>query len=466
MTNTHHLQKQISPNRPPFSLVGLWVILRSPKTFIASTIALISVLLAAIIIPQQPADFGAPGEFVVWVSNLPLFYQRAFQWFNVPGLFRIYHSVWLWLPAAWLTLVSLILLADTLPATWQRLQNKGDVLLQPMPHPLSTVQHKTIRLMAPQSAAESTATAPALAELKENLAAQGFELLPTADEQSLVAVQSRWFWSGPTLAALGVILIVLGGVVQNIWGAVDQTLLAPEVKTEARFAGQLLKVNRFTPVTGTDGKLLGGAIELATNSGRTVTWQLYKPYRLNGWWVIPTKVQPVAQVSFTEGETTEQSTLIFEDPNRPLTFAHSPRNLSLELRYIATEAGPDYQLRITNVTDPAFANAEVIQQGAMFIIPNLNITGQVIIHNKVLLRAYKLPGLPALLLGSIILLLALVQLPLPRPGIVRLTGVTKGRGSKIEAEVETLGYSLLLEKTINNTLTLAAEDKPDEQRNE
>ncbi|MFQ5578854.1 MAG: hypothetical protein ACE5G8_17895, partial [Anaerolineae bacterium] len=248
-----------------------------------------------------------------------------------------------------------------------------------------------------------------------------------------------WRWSGPALQVTGMLLVIAGVVVQSLWGQVEEkSLPLAAAAAPTGIAGQEVRLKTFDPVPDTTGNLLGGAVAVKLQDGPTVVWQLYRPYRLNGWWVIPTTAGAVAHVSFVQGQTVQKLDLAFGNPAKPARFVHSPANLTFELRYRATYRGPAYRLRVIDGPDGGPGDVKVQQQGHTFLVEGANLRGEVAVDDRLRLRAYHLPGLAPLAMGGLLFLLGAVQGVWPPPGIIRLAVVTKGRGSRIEAEIESL----------------------------
>jgi len=143
----------------------------------------------------------------------------------------------------------------------------------------------------------------------------------------------------------------------------------------------------------------------------------------------------------------EQLTMVFEDPSRPLVVAYSPQEISLELRYRIENNQPAYRLSVRAQNNTH--NIKVTQDGESFNIPDLGITGKVTLQNKFRLRAYKLPGLFVFILGALFLLAGAIQFLLPAPIFIYIKTVTKGRGSRIEANIEGLASEAYLQKTLS-----------------
>ncbi len=440
MTATNNKPNSVPP-RQLFSPASLWQRLRSPETFIGSLLALAGSLLLAVMVPQQPADLTMPGDFVVWLSNLPQFYQQSFQTLNRLGLFQVYQTVWFRLPMAVVTLSTLIILADYLPATWQRLRAPHTPPPEAIPHPLSRFVRKTLRLTAPQSANKSTSAAVPLAELRANLQADGFTVLPDASTGSVTATRHLWRWAGPALVAAGLLTTIAGGVVQTIWGQSAEGLLTTQAETPVLLAGKSFRLTGIS-FDGNTPETAGPGIAHLSINRNSQSRQLQRPYRFEGWWFVPVTAQAIARVTFVKGDTAQNIDLVFKAANRSVRFVYAPENLLFELRQTAANK-PAYSLKILN--NDAM---RITQNSENFVINGLDMRGQVTIKNRLLVRGFRLPGLALMLPGGLLMLVGLIVLTLPPPVIIRLTVITKGRGSRIKAEAETLGRHARVEEMV------------------
>lgn len=403
----------------------IWKNLQHPKLFGALLLILVAEGALALVIPQRPEPITEPGQFVVWVSSLPPFLQQSYQFFDGLRLFSLFHSLWVWLPAAALMLITLIALADVLPATIHWLNPTTGNL---PPHPLQSTATRQLRITAPQNPGEATATAPTMDALRDTLAAAKFTVANRTDTE-LLAVRHPRAWLAPALALGGLVLLIVGLAVQTIWGNSQQILLAND-SAPATFIGQTVKITGFSPGEN------GGGTLTATADGQPVEWQMGRWQRWRGWWVAPPKAQPLAKITFNDGDTTENMTLIFDDIRRPLVFTYAPRQQSLELRYTIAGGHGDYRLRVRDTQNATIETA--VQHGQSFALPGMGITGEIVIQDKFLLRAYRLPGIAPLALGALLLVLGAAGWFFGGAAVVRLTAVTKGRGSRVDIAVHTL----------------------------
>lgn len=408
------------------TIARVWKALQHPKLFGALILILAVEGVLALVIPQRPEPITEPGQFVVWVSSLPPFLQQGYQFFDGLRLFSLFHSLWVWLPAAALMLISLIALADFLPATLQRMR---PTTAPTRPHPAGKTATRQLRIAAPQNPGKATATAPTMDALRDMLAAAKFTIARRTDTE-LLAVRHPWAWLAPALALGGVVLLIVALAVQTIWGNSRQVLLATG-GAPATFIGQTVQISGFSPDAGGRGTLSVIA------DGQPAEWQMGRWQRRRGWWVAPPKAQPLAKITFNDGDTTENLTLVFDDISRPLVFSYAPRGQSLELRYITANGRGDYRLSVRDAQNTPIESA--VQRGQSFSLPQAGITGEISIQDRFLLRAYRLPGVLPGALGALLVLFGAVGWIFGAPAIVRLTAVTKGRGSRVDAFIETQG---------------------------
>ncbi len=420
-------------------------ILQSPKLFGALVAVLLIDGLLALVIPQQPAAVNTPGAFVVWVSNLPPLFRQGYEYFNRLGLFAIFRSLWFWLPAALITWMSLLELAEVIPAARIRLRPPHPAAPIPPPHPHGAVYQKTIRLAAPKDSGEATVSAPMLAALANTLRKTGFKV--AQDGAIVVATRRQWGWLRPIALTLGVVLLITGIALQTIFGDTAQILLT-EHSAPATFIGHTFSAAEFLPHSGANQQLVGGTVQLQLDDGTPQAWSLNRWQLIDGWWLLPPKPRPTAKITFNNKDTSETLTRTFDTVDKPLIFTYTPQKQTLELRYTAD----GYQL---STQDADTGKTEIaVRNGETFSLPQLGVSGTVIITNRFLLQAYRLPGLLPMALGALMLLFGGIQFLRPAPVTVWLNVVVKGRGSRIDATIETLGSAASAEKIAAELLTL------------
>lgn len=420
---THHLP----------SITSIWLFLRSPGIFGAVVGLTFLAALLSIIIPQRPATVGdSPNNFIIWVSSLPPFFRQNIQFFETTGLFNIYQTVWFWLPAALLTLVCLIILADSIGPTRQRLKPATPEQLL-VPHPLSRYRAQTIRLNAPQDAAQGTSAAAPLTEMKGALQANGYRI-SAATETQVIATRNPGRWSGPVWLATGLLLLLSGAMLQSVGGQSSGVMLSAKNSAPAMLAGQPVRLEAFLPQGDRAGNLTGGEVMLAFGKETPIQQMLYRPFYRQGWWILPARLQPQARVIFALKQDAEEIDLVFQSPNKPVQFKHTTQDLIFTLFYKVEDGKSDYRLTVVN-SKPG-APILVAKNNTKFAIADLDLNGNIFVEDRVLVRAAKLPGLPFFLLGIAMLLTGLILMLLPKPALIRLDVVTKGRGSRINITTE------------------------------
>lgn len=448
--------------RQLISVTSFWFIHRSPVIFGLACLLLVVIFFLTATIPQQPTEFTQPSDFVVWVSNLPPFYRQAYLPLDALGFFNLYQSAWFWLPTAWLTLICLTILGDYFLPTLQRCWKPEKNLKDRYHHPFSHYQEKTILLNAPQNTNESTNTAKPLTELQQQLLGAGYKLIAVNPEEGIIASRLAWRWLIPPLVIIGILLVILGGIIQFLGGESTTVLLSPNSVIQTTFTNDGLKLNTLYPTIDATGNILGGTIALSMGTEEDFTWHLHRPYRQNGWWVIPAKIEPAARITFKEGEEFDVTQLVFTNATKPIYFGYSPQNLQMILHYYAGqnergESQPTYRLSIVNLPQEPI---EITQSTQTFAIPGLNLEGQIVFEDKLRLNAYKLPGLIPFVSGGLIFIISMILLILQPPVIIELNTITKGRGGRIEVLIETLGYTTATQDILDNLLVLETEDTP------
>jgi hypothetical protein len=104
----------------------------------------------------------------------------------------------------------------------------------------------------------------------------------------------------------------------------------------------------------------------------------------------------------------------------------------------------------------------LIQNGSDFAITDTELAGRITIEQRLLLRAYRLPGLIFMVSGLIVLLGGIVLLALPPAGIIWLNTISKGRGSWVEAEAVVLNTLPPCVDPLTTHLVLPSEEVVDE----
>jgi len=431
-------ERRASSTRQLLSLAYFWSIFRAPETFILVLILLAAVLSLALIIPQQPSELtNASGDEIEseWIVTLPPFYQRTAPILTALGFFRLFETAWFWLPLAFLVLVSLVVLADYAPLIWHRLHQGGGQRPEPQPHPFNWSLSDIIQVPAPSEANKSAASGSPLTYLQGQLEQKGYRIQVTHDEQQLVVTRFSYRWGAPILVMAGILLILIGLVIQALWGSRQVLDLSITDQNIGLLDDQRIRVQTFRPTLDPFQHLVGGEVTLLINGEESLTWQLYHPYRFEDWWIIPGGIQPGAQIDLSQNRgPIETIRPVFPNEIQPAYFIYREQNLRFALHYRATLDGPDYLLTLPRQPN----GPEINQSGRTFTVPALNLVGRASIKETLRLRAYHLPGLGPILGGIIMATLGLVLLSLSSPSVMWLTLVTKGRGSRIDVVAETL----------------------------
>ncbi len=440
MTLAHDEQHPPSPIRQLFSLDILWFFIRSPEVLALSLFIFGSVLAISIIVPQQPylLNESDANQFIVWSPNLSPFYRSFFYIFENLGWFRIYYTIWFWLPFAWLVFVSLIVLGDQGLAILARLRFDPGTLPSDLPPHTSIHQIKHIhRLVAPKNSSMSADAEETMSQLKQYLQTTHYYVYEPETEYTLLAVRYVWRWTRPLLLLGGFLVISFGVIWQFLWGARDElVILTEQVSPRSFIDEQLISVKKFYPQADRVGRVVGGEIEMELN-GQEMTWYLHHPHRYQGWWVIANQVQHTVRVQFiAEGIEIPPLDLIFFEATEKRPFAYPAKGLTFMMEYIVSEQGGDYRLRIIQATDINDLNVPVVQDGQNFLIPQFGLQGQVTLEDRLFFQAYRLSGFIFILIGLILFAIGLLLFIILPPSIVWFKIVSKGRGSWIEVEAD------------------------------
>lgn len=397
------------------------------------------VLLAGILIPQQPTDFTTPSEFVIWASGLPAIYKPFIQIITVSGLSRLVSTLWLWAPLALLTLVLLVSLGEHIPGAWQRLRRKPEDKVKPGRHPLRQRQQTTSRIDAPSNPSDPASAEDTLTHLEKNLGELGFQTTRMDTPPGLQAERHVIAWAGSSLFLLSWLIILASLIICFIWGERQQVVLSTgNDASRLQLGTQTLFLDSFTPAQSTHVNL-DGRLVLVDGATRLPPVQLNQPHYYRGWWLIPTNVVPVMRVSFTEqipfpATTTDQVTLVFTDQDLTQSFVYARRNLTFEFAYQVNENEPGYSLRLVDQETPI----EIDSNNNTFFLPNFNLNGQINIQHRLNLKAYYLPwaGLTGVLVGIATWVFSLLLLVGPPPILLQFSIISRGRGSHIEVDLE------------------------------
>lgn len=421
------------------------------------------VLLLAALIPQEPAALTTlppnAAERTAWRAGLPLLYRNASAVLAPLGLFHIFGSTWLWLPLACLFFISLINFVDYSGQVRSYWKKNNLATTQPYLHPFHQQTQRNIAVPAPTESNRSAASAAPLNELQRQLEAAGY-WVETGPDQTMIATRHRRGRLAPLLIMGGIILLIIGLFIQTVWSqhhAFEATL---NKETPFVFGEQAIRLKRFAPAVDSRQNLIGGVVGVSINGATDEVWQLHRPHRVNGWWVVAGGVQPTARITLEpENSPAESIEPNFPSANQPAYFIYPAANLRFALHYRATASGPAYQLTVDQSGGETTATPTINQAGHTFGIPDIGLNGRIIFQEKMALRAFKLPGLFPLAAGFVTLLAGLGLMIFTSPATLWLTLVTKGRGSRIEVQAEQF-------RVLNPTLSQSVRFLPGETTDE
>ena len=405
-------------------------------------------LMIAAIIPQQPASFANANDFIIWVSGLPAYYRPFFQTLDFLGLFKIYQTFWLWLPLSFLIFVSLIILGDYGPPIWQRFGLKSVPQTKLKPYIQSQHFAQTLRLTAPKDSALATKTETLLPELTIQLEKNGYKVYISADKQSLFVSRFAWRWAKPLWLVGGLLLIILALTIQFLFGGSQTAILATANPEMVNLGGQAIILENFSAFSNQAGQVTGGLINLKTANDERLTWQLHRPKYYAGWWIVPTRVQHIGQLTLAQNDNPAQNLeLIFLSATEKKQVNSAETDLIFEISYLPNAENPSAGLALIPQTGAEMPQIE--RQGETFSLPAFNLQGSLSLHDRIFVQAHRLPGLGLLLGGSLMLLVGLLLFILPPPQIFTIQLLTKGRGSRLEIQGETLNSYYPVQQTLN-----------------
>ncbi|MFQ5612868.1 MAG: cytochrome c biogenesis protein ResB [Anaerolineae bacterium] len=446
----------------------LWGVLRSPETWAFLLILLAAVMLLSVLIPQAPANFEAPEAQGRWLAGLSPG-RRALAERGIPfGLHRLFSTAWFWLPAAALSLSSLVAAADGVAAIGQRLWpdagggDVADLFLSRRVQRVGRIHRKSEAY---------------LAQLRAKLAAAGYRCLPPEPEnpRSLVAVRHRWSWLSPLLVYLGLALMLIGLAAGARWGASETTVLRPqgaEVRAPFNRVVTLRQVDfKVDPL----GQVVGGTAHVAFSAGgdrSNESWPLHRPLLRAGWLIWVVDVVPVIKVSMTDLRGNPQFLFPDQPETRPGTslrlgleadtrsalFFGPQRQWAMQVTHHGYLAAPGQQfsLRLVHLgqgqaAPPVWADAD----GAFEVE---QLSGQVALEHNVRVFASRAWHYLLVALGGMALLSGVLALILAPPSLITISLNVKGFGGQATAQGETFGSVASLADTLADLLADTGEE--------
>ncbi|MEM7032216.1 MAG: cytochrome c biogenesis protein ResB [Chloroflexota bacterium] len=462
------LSQEVKPQSPRqlLSFDYFWSLFRIPEALVLTLLALSLTLFLAALIPQQPPNLevgvtGTEDPLDQWVTTLPTSYQSLASILTPLGLFQIFNTTWFWLPNALLLLISLITLADYGFHVRPYLQNSKKDTFVPSRHPFKTHSVEALEWVPSSETTGAVHLAEAKGQVQQTLTEKGYRV-HTVGDNKFIATRFSFRWFGPILLMLGMFLGLLGIFIQVVQGEKHVFEQPLNENTPFIFGEPSLSIQVETLATERDafGQITSGKVAVAVNGDAAQTWQLYRPTRVQGWWVVAGGIQPKARITLLPNnaarETIEPN---FPNENQPAYFIYPEANVRFSLYYRDTGVPvANYELRASQEIDQETDTLEVNQDGQNFWLPQLNLAGQVTMSEHIRLRAYRLPGLIPIIAGTILVLLGLILLSFALPQTVWCTFIQHEDKLYVEFQSEQLRVLPAVEPNIASQLQIEARE--------
>lgn len=408
---------------------------------------LLASLLLSWLIPQQNAVSPTNNNRELWLATLPEAIQPWGEPLFLLGVSHLFGSIWVWLPAAFLLLNSLVALAEHTPGAWQRAQAK----LPPIEwqHALAKRAEYSTRLPeAPDKFLEGLKT---LVQQKAFFLYENNQM----EQRFIGATRRRWAWLAPSLFYVGLLLFIAGLILSYYFLQADTFTLSPqEPKSNRLFAGQFKlgsitpsggsnKIT-FSPVPGQDTPQ-SGAIELP--------WRLFQPVFLQQTVLLPWAIEPIMTVEAKNKAGQLQRLLPSQENLAPaerlylrLDQTNSPLYFSIPSAKLAFQVTPDptttatFNIQVRQGPELSFVSQVQAQAGKFFEVDQLSLVLNRDYNLKIL--AYRDPGLPFYILALIIVAGSSVVIIWFSPTQLWFVPEVKGRGGQFYGVIEQFGSVL------------------------
>jgi cytochrome c biogenesis protein ResB len=435
-----------------------WYVLRSPKTTAVLLVILVMVLLLGLIVPQQSETvFTATPDLAAWITSLPAWLQPAGETLFFLGFSKIFQTFWFWLPVALLLLNSLIVLADYVPGSWQRLGKTAPPI--EWQHPLARRVEHSVRLPSlPDDFLET---------LKGLLQEKGFSLYaPVESEQRVVsAAQRRWAWSGVTLFYVGLIVLIGAFLITYASVKTARLTLSPfQPQSTYLFEGEFELTDVEAPMSISHVTYTSFEPD---QSPRILTWRRYWPSFLNNTLIFPVAMEPILTVEVRDANETLveleplQENLPFEKRlNLSLDEANTPLYFTIQAVNLAVQVSPDlmdenvYNVQVLRDSGELLLEQSGIQPGQVFEVEDYQAV--MFLNHKVTVLARRDPALPLYFFSIVLILTGLVLTFLRPPALVWLIPEVKGIGGQLYGVMETFGSGQGAKQFLEELLTTEA----------
>ncbi len=328
------------------------------------------VLTFSAVIPQAPPHVEDAVVRSQWLADIPLMVRPLVERLQPLGLLNLLGSAWLRLPLALLIAHSLVVLADWIPALWNRLGWPIPVLTGD-----GTWQDETpgpgTSFRLDGSRAESSDQSRQ--HVTQWLEKAGFRIWPGAEsaapdgsQSGFVAWRWRWSWLAGAGVYVGLGLAAFGLILGGWLNQVDEVDVQPGNPTPLSPAnGPTLAIERVTTV-GSDPlrpaaaeaslRVLSGA-----GKGQPLTLSLHDSRLFQGMWLTLFDLRPIATVTATDVVTGGKVLLQpFSAHTPPQDMVRLPLAENPETRFVGVPARNltvrvDYQPPANRSSLPAFS---------------------------------------------------------------------------------------------------------------
>jgi hypothetical protein len=342
----------------------IWRILASPYLTIILLVWTAVILTFSAVIPQAPPHAEDAVVRSQWLADIPIAARPLVERLQPLGLLNLLGSAWLRVPLALLLAHSLVVLADWIPALWNRLgwpipAWAGDETWQQveMPGP-----GRSFRLEGSRAEPSDESRLAVM----QRLAEAGYRVRPGGRQSDFVAWRWRWSWLaaagvyvGLGLAALG---LTLGGWLNQVYEVdVQPGNPAPLSPTNV----PALTIDRVTAVGSDPLKPAAAEASLrvltGAGEGQPLVVSLHGSRLFQGMWLTLFDLRPIAIVTATDAVTGNKVLLQpFSAYTRYQEVVRLPLTESPEMRFVGVPARNvtlrvDYQPPANQSSPPSFS---------------------------------------------------------------------------------------------------------------
>jgi hypothetical protein len=343
----------------------IWRVLASPYLTVILLVWTAVILAFSVIIPQAPPHMEDAVVRSQWLADIPIVARPLVERLQPLGLLDLLGSAWLRVPLALLIAHSLVVLADWIPALWNRLGWSSPARPEDEGRQPVEIAGPSRSFRLEGSWAESSDQSRPL--VMRRLAEAGYLIRPGGSQSDFVVW--RWWWSwlavagvyvGLALAAFG---LILGGWLNQVNEVDVQPGGNPVPLSPANVPA--LTLDRVTAV-GSD-PLRPAAAEASlhvltgTGEGQPLIVPLHGSRLFQGTWLTLFGLRPIAVVTATDAATGDKVLLQpFSAHTPPQEVVRLPLTENPEARFVGVPAKNatlrvDYQPPANQSSPPIFS---------------------------------------------------------------------------------------------------------------